>query len=370
MRGFLVAVVGLAIGSACLAADPPKREQKAGDRLLRNARIILEVNCLAKRGESVLILTDRKPERMACSLALEAAAVELGLRPVIMDVSVYGDWIEERPAGEPLDAESAVLKPVRGAVEAADIVIRVGGCPQYGTILGDADANDRFLTAEDRRVSLYWRKIDQEDVAAEEVAAIRQRTTWLAEKLHTSQRIRVSTSAGTQFSAGVGPGAKWHPILAIVPLYGEVAVIPQLGPATEGVFVVDGPTYYGVRPQAEIDREPLRITVKAGCVEDITGDAEQVARLKKAIAESGSPRMAIDEVGLVTTSIAANDACWASSGTHRHDSIHIAVGNNFRRDELVHGVFHMDCEILRPTVWLDEQLIVKDGVFQDSVLDE
>ena len=159
------------------------------------------------------------------------------------------------------------------------------------------------------------------------------------------------------------------PILGIVPLYGEVAVIPEQG-SESGVFVVDGPTQMKVRREDELDREPLRITVEAGRVKEIGGDLEQVQRLKEFIASGDPPAEFIDEVGILTTGIAANDRYWWSDGTHHHDTVHIALGNNQRRNTLVHGPRHMDGEVCKPTISVDGLVIVENGVFRDDLLDE
>lgn len=327
---------------------------------LRNARIVLKVSCLANPGESVLILTDMSEHRLACVRALEAAAVQLGAIPVIMDVSSYSRLV----AGKPPHG-SAVLKPIRAAVESADIVIRVGG-PDFPCLGGDPDTHDKFLTAQQRRVHLQSTNMQKWDITPEEVAAIRKRTMWLVARLHSATQAHVTSPAGTDFSFGLGPGAKWLPILGIVPLYGEVAITPQQG-SESGVYVIDGPTQRGVRPMNETDRAPLRVEVKAGRIQDMSGDPEQVGRLKTLIANANPPFAVIDEVGVVTTRIEANNAHWRD-GTHRHDTLHIALGNNLKRDTMVHGQLHMDGEVRRPTVRLDGQAIVEEGVFLDGVV--
>jgi len=268
---------------------------------------------------------------------------------------------------------STIVKPMKSAMEAADIVVRLPTLPaNYNLIFGDPNASDSALTAQQRRMVLQPTNMDQWQITREEVALIHRRTMWLAGKLRSTKRIRITSPSGTDFSAGLGEGAKWYPILGIVPLYGEVSVIPRIGPDTEGVFAVDGSTYHDVRPLKETDRRPLRITAKNGRFEDVSGDPEQVGRLKKLVAKIGPSNVVIDEVGLVTTSIAANDAYWTkgrfNNGTHSHNTIHIALGSNVTRDRIVHGRFHMDCDIRRPTVSLDGLVIMQNGRFVDDLL--
>jgi hypothetical protein len=347
---------------------------------LKNARIILEASCLAKLGESVLIITDRTPKRMACALALETAASDLGLIPVIMDVSAYGRLCEGKStahwhvtsAYDPQLLKSLMLKPVKNAIEAADIVILTGTSwgmrPNYSFIFGTRDADDAVLDGRLRRFQLLGTEIDEWELTTKEVTANRRRTLWLMDRLRAARRIRITSPAGTDFTAGLGPEVQLYPILALIPFYYEVAIVPKLGPEMEGVYVVDGTTERDVRLPKETDRTPLRVVVKEGRVQDVSGDAEQVARLKKLIVDTNSSEVTIDEIGLVTTSFAANDAYWGEH--HWHNIMHIALGNNVRRGEIVHGSLHMDGAMRRATVSLDGQVIIRDGVFVDSVMDQ
>ncbi|MGD8240600.1 MAG: hypothetical protein PVH68_18740, partial [Armatimonadota bacterium] len=315
------------------------------DRLLSNARITLEVSCRAKAGETVLILTDANEFRTTCARAVEAAARDMGARPMIMDLADYSS--ASLRAGD----DTPVLPPVKAAVEAADVVVRIAG-PDYKYLLGDPDAHDQLLTAERRRVHLQCNGMDEWDITADGVAIIRTRTMWLLELLESAERVRVSSAAGTDFTYSLGEGAKWVPILGIAPLYGEVATTPRQG-SEEGVFVVDGPTQMGVRLQEELDREPLRIVVEGGRVKEYSGAPDQVQRLEEFIASGDPPAEFIDEVGIVTTQLVANDVYYWRDGTHHHDCVHIALGNNPRRDSMVHGPRHMDGDVQRPTIHVD-----------------
>ena len=207
--------------------------------------------------------------------------------------------------------------------------------------------------------------MDQWEITAAEVAAIRIRTDWLLEQIAGGGVLRITSAAGTDFSVGVGGAAKANPFLVPAPLYGEVALVPQFG-AESGVLIVDGPTQRGVRPANQLDREPLRIVADNGIVTDYSGDPEQVSRLK-AFIEAGEPRADhIDEVGVLTTQIKANDGYWRADGAHCSDRTHVALGNNLARDGAVHGYSHMDGEIIRPTLTLNDTVIVADGVFVDA----
>jgi hypothetical protein len=100
----------------------------------------------------------------------------------------------------------------------------------------------------------------------------------------------------------------------------------------------------------------------------MSGDPVQMERLKRFIASGNPPADAIDEVGILTTNFEDNDKYYWSDGTHHHDRVHVALGNNVRRDMLVHGPRHMDCEMTKPTISIDGLVIVENGVFLDEVM--
>ena len=395
MRSIFIALVVSAISMTSSSAEPPKaanerivgggENRNLGSRIVKNAKITLEVACLAKRGESVLILVDKDPQRVACAQALEAAALELGLTPIIMDLSAYSRLChdesflnnDQKYPTDPEVLKARVLKPAKAAAEAADIIICIrspGLTLTYANLFGVPHLDDVCLTAKDRRMEFQYTNMDKWNITSEGVAAIRPRTTWLEAKLRSTKVVRITSPAGTDLSVPMGKGTRWYPILGIVPLYGEVAIVPALGPETKGVIVIDGSTYRGVRPPMETDRQPLRIVMKDGRVQEIAGDPEQVARLKKLDADNSPAGLGLDEVGLVTTTIADNDAYWTNgrfdNGTHSHDTLHIALGKNFSRSGVVHSKLHMDMDIRRPTVSLDGLVVIKDGVFVDSVLEK
>jgi leucyl aminopeptidase (aminopeptidase T) len=333
-------------------------------KLLQNARIVLDASCRAKPGETVLIVADEK--LLPYAPALASVAVELGLVSAIVDVTHF--------LAGPSYGEGRVLEPLKAAMEAADIVIgnaldiQVPNRPDFSRFTGDPDVHDSCLTAERRWVYLQCNGVEKWDITTEAVVQLRGRTHWLLELLKSSKTGRITSRLGTDFTFGLGPDASCAPILGIVPLYGEVAIVPSLE-STSGVLVVDGPTQLDVRPADETDREPLQITVEAGRVVDMSGDPVQIERLKEFIASGDPAADAIDEVGILTTVFEDNDKYYWSDGTHHHDRVHVALGNNVRRGTVIHGPRHMDAEICKPTIRIDGRAIVEDGVFLDQVWD-
>jgi hypothetical protein len=333
-------------------------------RHLENAKITLEVSGRAKAGESLLILADSA--MLPNVPALCAAATGMGLVPAVLDIRDY--------LASSAYAEGFILRPLKAAMEAADIVIEnladtwVPNRPDYGRLTGNPDNQDAALSGERRWLILQPRGMDQWEITREKVESIGKRTIWLLELLKSSKSGRITSANGTDLSFGLGKNAGFTPVLGIVPLYGEVAVVPDLK-TTHGTFITDGPTQLDVRPSGELDRKPFRIDVEAGRIREIAdGDPDQLQRLRDFIASGDPEADAIDEVGILTTSLVENDRWYWSDGTHHHDRVHIALGNNVRRDTLVHGPKHMDCEVNKPTISIDGLTIIKDGEFDDEAM--
>ncbi|MBN1292329.1 MAG: hypothetical protein JXB48_10865 [Candidatus Latescibacteria bacterium] len=371
-RGFMNTSLGLSAGfagiSGCSQSEETtveKDNQQVGEgypeKLLRNAKIVLEASCRAKQGETLLIIAD--DILLPYAPAIAEAALSIGVIPSIVDIRHLVKSEQYK--------DGYVLQSLKEAMDTSDIVIEnladtwVPNRPGYGRLYGNPDMHDKSLSGERRWMILQCNGLGEWDVTPEEIAVIPERTRWLKTLLSRSKKGHISSAGGTDFTFGLGGRAGLVPVLGIIPFYGEVAVMPVME-NTEGILVFDGPTQREVRPADELDREPLRITVEKGRAVDLKGDAIQLKRLKEFIASGNPPADAIDEVGILTTSLVENDLYYWSDGTHHHDRTHVALGNNVRRDVVVHGPKHMDGEVNKPTIKIDDLLIMKDGVFQDN----
>jgi hypothetical protein len=329
------------------------------ERLRRNARITLESAAGVKAGESLLLCTRRTDHPYASGeavvrtvTALAEAAVEIGARAAVLDLTEFWGF------GQYQRGES--LPPARAAMEAADVVINTMDDVSFSRILGKKDNDDEYLTSRRRWFVLQHNGMEMWELTTDEVAAIRPRTQRLLELLSSCREVRVTSPAGTDFRYEMGPGSTATPILGIIPLYGEVATAPRQG-SESGVLMIDGPSQMGVRPATELDRQPLRIEVVGGKAVRWTGDAEQVARLEAFLAVGEPAPYYTDEVGIPTSRVMDNDRYYWSDGTHHLERVHIALGNNLRRESRVHGARHMDLEVGRPTITLDGTMILQDA---------
>ncbi len=284
-----------------------KRDEK---RLLKNAGIILKICGRAKAGETVLILTMR--DKMLYAEALSKKAVESGMNPLILDITEYHGNAYKK---------NILNLPLKKAIEAADVVLNLQDLAGISRMTGDLKNNeDRWHTGIDRKIWINNNAMEKWNITEKKTANIRTRTLKLIKLLKRSKCVRVTSPCGTDFTFYLGKGYNATPVLAICPLYGEVAITPEDGTG-HGVFVIDGPTQKGVRPYTELNKKHLKVFVEAGRAVKWEGDPVQVKRLT-AFIESGRPRAdAIDEIGIPTTDYLDNDRYWWRDKTHHHDRI-------------------------------------------------
>ncbi len=135
---------------------------------------------------------------------------------------------------------------------------------------------------------------------------------------------------------------------------GEAYLMPQEGKA-EGILMVDG-SMAGV---GLITDEPIRITIVNGKAEKIEGGKE-AALLEETVERIGPLARNIAEFGVGTNDMAK------VTGKILEDekvkgTIHVALGNNISMGGTLNVPFHVDGVVLKPTVYVDDVLLLKDG---------
>ncbi|MFH1030991.1 MAG: hypothetical protein V1767_00240 [Chloroflexota bacterium] len=200
------------------------------------------------------------------------------------------------------------------------------------------------------------------EISAADVKKIKARTIKLADILSKATKARVTTPDGTKLSMSLKgrPGIPLYPMkgapIMVVPEYAEAAIAPVEG-STEGILVSD----CGLRGWSLQPKEPLCLTIKKGWVAGVTGDKEYVARFKKLIATDENAANCAAELGFGTSH--TMDRRLVMSGS-LDGTIHIAVGRNNDIGGDIYSQIHFDLIMSKPTVWLDDQCVVKDGVLK------
>jgi aminopeptidase len=104
---------------------------------------------------------------------------------------------------------------------------------------------------------------------------------------------------------------------------------------------------------------PIRIVVKKGYAEEITG-GEEAKKLIELFAPHGRDARTVAEFGVGT-----NDKAVLSGKIIEDEkvqgTIHIAFGDNKSMGGSVRVASHLDGLIKRPTVWFDEKMIMAEG---------
>jgi leucyl aminopeptidase (aminopeptidase T) len=172
--------------------------------------------------------------------------------------------------------------------------------------------------------------------------------------------VHLSTPAGTNITLSI-EGREGYPDTGILhdagdfgnlPA-GEAYIAPKEGTA-DGVIVVDGSM-----GSIGILQKPIKLTVEKGYVTKIEGE-EDAEKLKFILDKYDKEARNIAELGIGTNPQAS------LSGRVLEDekvmgTIHLAIGSNIGFGGLVQVPIHLDGILLKPTLIIDEQVIIKDG---------
>ncbi|GAP62206.1 hypothetical protein ARMA_0629 [Ardenticatena maritima] len=313
-----------------------------------SARRIIRELLAVQPGERVMIICDRDSEmEMAHALANEVDA--LGGEYVI-------SIMPSRSYKQANELPAAIAK----SLEEVDCMIgltRASGAPTYAQAV-KVLYNARRL----RAISMVMRTMQHftRGGALADYRQLHAEGVRLAAIWQQARTIRVTTPLGTDIRANIGNAA---PIIecgfatqpgqeAAFP-DGEVSQGPNEGTA-EGVIVVDGPICH-----VGIPDEPVRLTVKQGRVVTIEG-GKAAAELRRIVEEvENADNIAEFGIGLNPNSLHNGDF---EEEKKARGNVHIALGDNIFYGGQTQSAVHMDMVLYRPTVWLDETIVVQDGV--------
>lgn len=191
--------------------------------------------------------------------------------------------------------------------------------------------------------------------------SIARRSLKLKKILEKGKQVRVTAPSGTDISFSI----KARTAIASKGLFhkkgesgnlptGETFVAPVEGTAN-GIFVVDG----SMAGLGLIKNVNLKIEVKNGFATKITG-GRPARKLREMLDKVGKKARNIAEFGIGT-----NDSA-KLSGLLLEDekvmgTVHIALGNNISMGGSVNVPIHLDGVIKKPTVYLDDKILMKNG---------
>lgn len=312
---------------------------------LLSASAIAIRDCMgAVPGERVLVITD-EPLR-SIGHALRQAAKDLGHEVVLVEI------LPRRSNGEEPPPEIAEL------MTKMDVVL----CPTSKS-LTHTDAR-RAASAAGARIATLPGVTEEIMIRCmnADYTRIAARTAALCGLLERTHTVRVQAPAGTDISMPI-EGRRAFASSGIFRHKGESGNLPTgeayLAPLegrSNGVVVVDG-SMAGIG----LVSTPLRIVVKDGYAEEITGGPE-AQRLVALLEPHGRDARTVAEFGIGT-----NDRA-ILTGVILEDekvmgTIHIAFGDNKSMGGRVRVASHLDGLITRPTVWFDDRTIMEAGRF-------
>jgi leucyl aminopeptidase (aminopeptidase T) len=312
---------------------------------LLSASTVAIRDCMGARpGETILIITDEPLRKIG--YALHQAAKTLGHDVVLVEILPRRSNGEEPPPqiAELMTTMDVVLCPTSKSLTHTDARRRASAAGvRVGTLPGvTEDIMVRCMNADYTRIA--------------------ERTHRLCALMEATQVIRVQAPSGTNVTLPVAgrralaSSGLFHEKGASGNLPTGEAFLAPLEGQSNGVIVVDG-SMAGIGMLSE----PIRIVVKDGYAEEITGgpEAEQLIAL---LEPHGRDARTVAEFGIGT-----NDRA-TLSGVILEDekvmgTIHIAFGDNKSMGGSVRVASHLDGLVKQPTVWFDERKIMEAGRF-------
>lgn len=307
------------------------------------SRIAIRECMGAKKKESILIITDELKNEIGYSLYKNA--LELGHKALYIEMK-SGKINGEEPLAE-----------IAGLMQKFDVVF----CPTAKS-LTHTDAR-RNASAKGVRIATF--PGITKDVMIRGMNADYKKISKLSLKLkkilEKGRFVKIISPSGTDLSFSI-QGRNAFASKGLFHKKGESGNLPTgetfLAPVegtANGVFVVDG----SMAGLGLIKNANIRIEVKNGYAEKISGGVV-AAKLKKMLDAAGKEARNIAEFGIGT-----NDSA-KLSGVLLEDekvlgTIHIALGNNKSMGGKINVPIHLDGVIKKPTVWLDDKMIMEKG---------
>jgi len=310
---------------------------------LDKASIIAIKDCMgAQKNESILVITDEVKREIGYSLYSNAQ--RLGYESLLVEMKSREFNGEEPPAN------------VAELMKKYDVVF----CPTAKS-LTHTEAR-RNASAQGSRIATFPGITEEVMIRClnadyKKIAAL---TLKLKDIFEQTKIIRVTTALGTDISMDIS-GRKAFASKGLFHAKGESGNLPTgetfiapLEGKSEGIFVVDG-SMAGIG----VLSKPIIIKVEEGYATEITGGA-QAKKLISILDKHGKDARNIAEFGVGTNHKAK------ISGILLEDekvmgTIHIALGDNKSMGGSVGVSSHLDGVILKPTVYFDNKMIMKNG---------
>jgi leucyl aminopeptidase (aminopeptidase T) len=300
--------------------------------------------CLAvQEGEEVLVVAN--PATLGLGERLRGEAGRAGADAVLALMAERASHAAEPPG------------PVAAAMAAADVVLAPTEQSLSHTAARKAasEAGARIATLPGVTEEMLAR------VMSADMAELRRRGGAVAEALDRGSEARISCANGSDFRLGL-EGREAIPDAGELGATGAFGNLPcgegfiaPVEGTCEGTLVVDG-TIAGVG----IPDAPVRMSVVDGRLAEASG--EEGAALLALLREHGEEATTVAELGIGT-----NEKAELTANVLEDEKIlgtvHVAFGASAAIGGTVQVPVHLDCVVMRPTVEIDGEAVVRDGEF-------
>ncbi len=183
------------------------------------------------------------------------------------------------------------------------------------------------------------------------------RQEWFAGLLDKASSVHVTCPAGTDLRLRVD-GRKALTDTDSIP-HGEAYIAP-LEDSAEGIAVIEKAFFRGKCV------ENLRLTFSSGRVIKVeTPDPADAESFRELLAVSTGDKDRIAEFAIATNPGVTSPIGFVALDEKIGGSVHIAIGMNDRFGGKNKSNLHQDLVILKPTVWLDEKIILENGELKE-----
>lgn len=318
--------------------------------LQERAQTILSTNLALGEGETLLVATD-DPTREVGQLFYDAARA-LGRRALLMVMPEGRVTGEEPPAA------------VAAAMKAADVAL----CPTAKSIT-HTTARIEAAAAGTRVVTMPGVTMDmlRDGAACADYVEVERRTMALTERLTHAKTARIEkdghvlTMDLTGRNGVASPGVYRAPGASGNFPSGEAYIAP-LEDGANGSVVIDG-SMVGIGTLAE----PLVATLENGrLVQAEGGDANGAYAEQLSILFERPENGTIAELGIGTNERAK--LCGIILEDEKlYGTVHVAFGTNASFGGVTKADCHYDGIVLRPTLYLDDECVIRDGEFCEII---
>lgn len=313
------------------------------EKLIEISKSIL-INCMdLKREETLLVITDTLKEEIG--YALYKAGLEIGCEALLMSMRVRAVSGEEPPAA------------VAEAMLHADVIV----CPTEESL---THTNAKIKAAEKgARIGTMpgiTKEMFTQGAVTADFAEVERRTKALTEMLTCAKSARIEKD-GYVMTFDLA-GRKGVPSTGVYRHPGEAGNLPSgeayIAPLENGVngeMIIDG-SMVGIGTLTE----PLYVAVEDGQLKAMKGAGAEELGILFEKPENG----VVAELGIGTNEKAL--LCGNTLEDEKvYGTVHIAFGTNTSFGGSNKADCHMDGIILKPTLYIDDRLVIQDGEFTD-----